>query len=227
MDLLIRFETKGEKSLDDVMRLLYQDYAVKKQGISWDIVRQAVESVAGSAGVDFMNTYIAQANPIPIEMLLEYAGLEMAWKEGDKGDDTPKKDAPFAPNPGVSLGITTKQKNDIVTVASVKRDANGWEAGLDFDDEIIAINGRRLKGSNFDDILSWSRPGDEVTVLVNRAGKIQTIPVKLAPVDKKLTLKQRDNPGTLDTKIYIGLFGAPKAEKADTEAEKQADGEKE
>lgn len=229
LDLLIRNETKGEKSLDDVMRVLYNDYALKDRGISWDIVVQVLEQVAGTPAVDFLNTYVANANPLPMEMFLEYAGLEMTWKaKGDSGKPgEEKKEKPYAPNPPVSMGVTTNTRSGAVTVGHVLRGGPGWEAGLDFGDELLAINNRRVRGGNLNDILGWSRPGDEVEVLLSRAGKILTVAVKLEEKHKSLKLTQRKNPGTLDTKIYEAMFGVPKKKDSKEDDTKAAEKESE
>lgn len=207
LDLLIRHETEGEKSLDDVMRLLYDTYAREKRGITWQNVSAAVESVAGKAGVTFLDTYVAQAHTLPLEKMMDYAGLTMKWSLDIESED---KKGPQATNPPVSLGATVRRRNGAIFIEDVVRDHAGWEAGLDFGDEVIAINDRRVQAENFNEVLGWSRPGDEVKVLVNRGGSMLLLALKLEEKPKKLKLVAREKPTELNTLIYNNMFGEPK-----------------
>lgn len=213
LDLLIRHSSKGEKSLDDVMRILYNDYGKQNRPINWEIVGKVLGAVAGPNSAAFLDTYVAHAEPLPLALLLDYAGLEMVWSaalDEDDEDDVGKsvqENSPYAPNPKVSLGIKVLSKKGASYISDVIRDRTGWQAGLDFGDEILAINDRRVSANNFDEILGWSRPGDEVTVLLNRAGKVLTVSVKLEEHNRKLELKLREDASTLEKKIYKDMFG--------------------
>ncbi|MDJ0836243.1 MAG: PDZ domain-containing protein [Acidobacteriota bacterium] len=230
LDLLIRHKTRNEGSLDDVMRILYQEYAQQGRNIDFSILTETLTGVMGEDITPFLDKHIRQPNPFDWETLLGYAGLEMTYEKPKKkengedaesnGDDaeetenesneTEEADAedepkPYEANPKVTMGITTRNRDDAVIIRDVLRDGPGWTAGLDFGDEIIAINGRRVRG-NIDKVLSWSRPGDEVQVLLSRGNKIMTLPVKLDPKKEKLRLVLNENATELEKKIYDALF---------------------
>ena len=212
LDLLIRHKTKNKAGLDQVMRKLYQDYALQGKGFTWDDLDRVITEVGGSGVKDFMETYIANATPMPFETWLGYAGLELEYpnpdapKEPKEGEEAKDNKKPYSPNPKVTLDITTRTNNGMVYIRTVKRDGVGWEAGLDFGDEIISINGRRITSSNFEQVLSRSRPGDEVEVGIARAGRILDIPVKLKAAPFKLKLVPIKEMSSLQESIYQSLF---------------------
>lgn len=220
LDLLIRHETGNQKSLDDVMRLLYNSFAREKRGIDWQAVRTALEEVGGRAAAEFLDNHIGQAKPLPLEQLLGYAGLELKWK--DEGEEDERK-GPQAANPPVSLGVTTRRREGALVVEDVVRDRAGWQAGLDFGDELVAINDRRITADNLNEVLSWSRPDDEIKVLVNRSGRMLVLALKLEEKSRSLKLVAREKPSTLESQIYSGLFGEPKQEKDKNPSEPKAE----
>jgi predicted metalloprotease with PDZ domain len=78
LDLEIREATDNHKSLDDVMRLLNDEYA--RQGKFYDDsngVRAAAEKVAGKSFEDFFRRYISGVDEIPYNEVLSFAGLEL------------------------------------------------------------------------------------------------------------------------------------------------------
>ena len=228
-DLLLRHKTRNKESLDGFMATLYRDYGAKGKAIDWHVVRNLAQKVAGEDGADFFDTYLRGVNPLPMDSFLAYAGLDMiyldpdeeedkkeenkeAGKEEAEGEVAPAEKKPFDPFPKVTLGIDTTARNDAMFVANVKREGAGWKAGLDFDDEILAINGRRVSQDNFERILAWSRPGDEVAVLVSRANKILTLKVVLEPQPKKLKLVPNPDASSLQKRIFADLFRQPESE---------------
>lgn len=200
LDLMIRQQTRNSVSLDDVLVKLDRDYAAKGEGITIPIIMDVLEEMVGFAASKFILDYVMKPQPLPLEQTLGYAGIIF-----DTSNDE-KKEKTFETNPKVSMGITTRSDGDRVFVNQVRRDSNGWEAGLDFDDEILAINQRRVTKSNYEKILSWSYPGDEVQVLISRSGTVKNIAVRLQAKPNKLSLKRVEAPTKLQEEIYQAVF---------------------
>ena len=217
LDLLMRHKSKNTLSLDDVMRTLWQEYALTGTGIDWISVVNCVENLIGKPGKDYLENHIRDSKPLPFETLLGYAGVEMVFVDQDReaGEDAEAspKNGPYAPNPKSTMDIEIEKRNGSVFVKQVNRGGTGWKAGLDFGDEILAINERRVHAENYENILGWSQPGDEVTVFLARAGKILSIPVKLEPHPKKLTLVPQENAGSLQKEIFTSVFGGVRTPK--------------
>lgn len=88
LDILIRDATDNRKSLDDVVRLLNQEYA--HRGKSYDDsagIRAAAEQVAGVSFTEFFTRYVAGADPLPYEDVLRRAGLRLE-RSGDRAGIT-------------------------------------------------------------------------------------------------------------------------------------------
>lgn len=84
LDLAIRDATDNRKSLDDVMRLMNDEYA--KQGKFYkdsDGVRRAMEEVSGKDFSDFFARYVAGTDEIPYNKFLGLAGLTLVAETRD------------------------------------------------------------------------------------------------------------------------------------------------
>jgi predicted metalloprotease with PDZ domain/cyclophilin family peptidyl-prolyl cis-trans isomerase len=76
LDLKIRHETQGRRSLDDAMRTLYQQYYKQKQrGFTDQEFRQVCESTAGCSLAGFFDVYASTTQNIDYGKYLAYAGL--------------------------------------------------------------------------------------------------------------------------------------------------------
>lgn len=85
LDLAIRDATDNRKSLDDVMRLMNDEYAKKGKFYDGDsAIEAAVESVAGADFDDFFRRYVKGVDEIPYNKFLAIAGLEL--KRGTAND---------------------------------------------------------------------------------------------------------------------------------------------
>jgi predicted metalloprotease with PDZ domain len=71
-------------------------------------------------------------------------------------------------------------------VTRVLRDTPAHEAGLNVDDEIVAIDGQRVIADQLAATLQAYRPGERVSVLVARRRALRTIEVPLdrEPADR-------------------------------------------
>lgn len=78
LDLKIRYETQGRRSLDDVMRVLYQTYYKQKQrGFTDQEFRRVCEGVAGCSLAEIFDVYAATTHDVDYRKYLAYAGYEM------------------------------------------------------------------------------------------------------------------------------------------------------
>jgi predicted metalloprotease with PDZ domain len=78
LDLAIRDATDNHKSLDDVMRRMNEEYALR--GKFYDDsegVRAVVEEVSGKSFADFFSRYVSGTDEIPYNNFLAIAGLEV------------------------------------------------------------------------------------------------------------------------------------------------------
>jgi predicted metalloprotease with PDZ domain len=166
LDLKIRHETKNAKSLDDVMRTLYQTYyREKKRGFTDREFREVCEKTAGSPLPEIFDIYASTVGEIDYGKYLAYAGLEM--------------DAAPADSPGATLGASVREQNGLSLITSVEWDSPASLAGLSAQDEIIATDGVRATPQALSKILSSRKGGDTLRVYFSRRGVVQEIGVVL------------------------------------------------
>jgi len=218
LDLFLRHQTRNKVSLDDVLVQLYTAYAQEGEGVSLEKIMAVLEEKVGFTATQFVLEYILKPNPLPFEQVLGYAGLSLEEKPEKKPEDK----LPFELNPEVSLGIRTESREGRIYVRSVLRDGNGWQAGLDFGDEILAINRRRVTQATFEKILAWSRPGDDVALLVSRGNTVLEIQLRLAAEPKKLMIKKVESPTELQMAIFASVFNPLGVEEKEAEEPKEA-----
>jgi predicted metalloprotease with PDZ domain len=85
-------------------------------------------------------------------------------------------EAPRADRPGRAwLGATTRNDAGRLVVAQVRRDSPSTAAGLNVDDEIIAIDDFRVRADQLATRLDQYMPGDKVRLLVARRDQLMTI----------------------------------------------------
>ncbi len=92
LDLEVRARTAGEKTLDDVMRLLWQrfwngattTYYLQGQGYGDADVLQAFNEVTGSDFHEFFHRYVEGVEELPYGWTLERVGLRLVTDAGSK-----------------------------------------------------------------------------------------------------------------------------------------------
>lgn len=171
LNLEILHSSGSERSLDDVMRFLWNEYYKKqKRGFTDEELQQAVEKVAGHSLSDFFQKHIWGTAPIDYDKYFGYVGCRLVDHNRN--------------NPEPYLGASTSNSGGKLLVSTVLRDSPAWTDGLNVNDEIVAINGVRAS----DDpsrILAGKKPGDVLTVQVNRSGFMKNLRITLKNSPRK------------------------------------------
>ncbi|NVK52832.1 MAG: hypothetical protein HWD85_07840 [Flavobacteriaceae bacterium] len=80
-DILIRNNTENEKSLDDLMRFLYQKYGGTNANYTLKEIRDKLTELTGKNQSVFFDTYVNGSNKIPLEKYLNQIALQAKVKE--------------------------------------------------------------------------------------------------------------------------------------------------
>lgn len=178
LDAKIRSMTDGQKSLDDVMRLMFERY--EKTGYLPSDFRSVASEVAGEDLNPFFAATVDRTDDLDFDEALLYFGMNFSGRPRptNPGDEQkkPSKTTEMTVSKIPWLGARTS--DNIVT--SVVAESPATEAGLNPDDEILAINDYRVSGS-VDSWVNKFKVGDEVDFLVARGGRLLRLPVTLAP----------------------------------------------
>jgi len=153
LDLKIRYESGNKKSLDDVMRTLYQVYyKEKKRGFTDKEFRDVCEKVAGASLAEIFEVYIPTVRDIDYAKYLGYAGLSI---------DTDPVELP-----GVWVGIETRKDGENLVISRVEWNSPAYNAGLSPQDIIKEINGEKADASLLKILLDTGNPGDKIKFTV-------------------------------------------------------------
>jgi predicted metalloprotease with PDZ domain len=156
LDARVRKATNGAKSLDDVMKAAYDKYAGTR-GYTADEFRAVAEQVAGVSLKSFWDAAVSGTEELDYKEALETFGLRF------RSVSVP------ADRPGRAyLGVGTRNDAGRLLVTQVRRDTPAMAAGLNVDDEIIAIGDYRVRADRLENRLDQYRSGDKVTLLVAR-----------------------------------------------------------
>lgn len=165
LNFLILKETKGEKSMDDVMRALYALYLKRpEKGYTEEEILAICEQVAGTSLKSFFDQHIFGVTPIPYEEYFQYVGLTLK--------SNAVKD--------YSFGWTLSTKEGKYIITKVDEGGSASAAGLSAEDEVLAVNGFRIN-SQWEKFISDKKVGDTFELLISRYGKIRAVQMTLLP----------------------------------------------
>ena len=138
LDLEIRRVSSNLRSLDDVMRVAYERFA-GACGFTGEEFRALVGEVAGTSLAAFLSSALDGTGELDYTAL-EWLGLRFRTAESAAGK-TPGRAA---------LGVATRMDGNRLVVSQVRRGTVAHQAGINVDDEIIAIDDFRVRPDQLD-----------------------------------------------------------------------------
>jgi predicted metalloprotease with PDZ domain len=170
LDARVRKATANAKSLDDVMRLAYQRYA-GPVGFTPEEFRDCVREIAGPAVADWLRQ--AEYQLTDFDYTEELAHLGLRFRGAGRSSASRSGSGPV---PGW-LGAQTRVNGASVIVTGVQRGTPAYDAGLNVEDEILAIGNRRIGATLWPRVGEFYHAGETVEMLVARRGSLVKIPV--------------------------------------------------
>ncbi|MDA1183624.1 MAG: PDZ domain-containing protein [Acidobacteria bacterium] len=164
LDASVRAATGGAKSLDDVMRVAFERFSGDR-GFAPDEFRAVVEEVSGRSLGSFWEGAVEGTAELEYDEMLAALGLRFRPVAG------PSADQPQA----AWLGMSTRNVDGRLVVTEVRRGTPAFAAGLNVDDEILAMNGFRVRADQLAARLGQYQAGDAVALLVARRDELRTL----------------------------------------------------
>jgi predicted metalloprotease with PDZ domain len=179
LDLTIRERSGGRRSLDDVLKQMYDEFYVKAPNATYylkgrgytqeDFVR-VLSSVAETNMTGFYDRYIRGVDTLPYDEAFAGAGLRLVR----------------SPQGAMSTGITLdRNEQQNARIQSLRTGSSAQEAGLQEGDVILSIGGTRVTRDSWSWLLSRFKPGDRVMLQVQRFRK--TVDIRLELREPELT----------------------------------------
>ena len=173
LDILIRDRSYNQKSLDDVLRAMNEEFA--KQGKTYRDsldIRLTVEEVAGAPFEEFFRDYVAGTKAFPYQSVLALAGLELRTVEHKLA----------------TLGFSVdRDPSGGLTVRSVGAGSPAAQAGLRAGDAILSWNGGGPPRRPSRWILE-QKPGDKLRLRIRRDEKELTLEFALGETEEPFFL---------------------------------------
>lgn len=171
--------TEAEKSLDDVLRMLYEDYKKDDtKGYTEERVKEVCGIVCGKRPDEFWENYIYGVKELPLQSYLNECGLMLT----DENETV-----------SCSLDIEYKNGNNKLLITKVYEGGSAYESGLNANDELIALNGTRTDLVLTKTLLKNCSEGEEIKTLISREGIIKEINVKLLKPLPKYKIRESEN----------------------------------
>lgn len=168
LDLLVRQRSRGRRSLDDAMRLMWRRhgrgfYGAGGAGIAEDAFPSLVLEATGVDVGDEIQRWAHGTDDLPIEPLLAPFGATLRFEPLGSG-----------PSIGARIAAGDPRLSTVATGGPAHR------AGLSAGDVLVAIDDLRVVPGRLEAQLARYRPGDVVSVVSFRGDQLQTRRLTLA-----------------------------------------------
>lgn len=163
-DIRLRKQTSFKYGLDELMKRLYFDFALKNKGVSEEDYLGELENLTGASWKGFFDDYVHGKSGLegPLADALEFLGLELKHK-------------PSSIHSHAYLGVKTLEENQQARVKVIYPGSPADMGGLQLEDLIIAVNRNQVQG-DFD---QWVKHFDDQTIELSifRSGRLLTLPL--------------------------------------------------
>jgi predicted metalloprotease with PDZ domain len=185
LDLTIRNNSNGERSLDDVMRTLWRNYGKPHVGISPQQMEALLCEIGGMDVSALLEEALRGTDDLPLESLLARFGVELKLRQANNNSDKggkPNKDDKSEP---LALGVRYGSDPLGAKLLAVFDHGAAQSAGLSAGDIIVAIDGLRATSDNIEKLLNYQRGRKQVELYFFRRDELMhfNVPLKSAPHD--------------------------------------------
>ncbi len=184
LDLTIRRETASARSLDDVMRALWERHGKTGVGVPEDGVERIAGEVTDLDLRGFFDRALRSTEDLSLGDLLSAFGVQFTLRpcesEQDKGGKPAAKPGPPR-SPRATLGVRLADGGPDAALATVYDGGAAQAAGLAAGDVIAAIDGLRVTRGNFEALINSHPPDATLRVHAFRRDELMAVDVMLKP----------------------------------------------
>jgi predicted metalloprotease with PDZ domain len=195
LDLLIRDRHNNSRSLDDVMRQMWERFGQPEVGFTPEDLEQTIAAIAGTDLSDFFHHCLHTTAELPFDTYLEPFGLRL-MAECDNS-------LPY-------LGLTLKSENGREVIKFVERNSPAQRVGMDAGDELLAINGIRVTAEQLNDRLRDFQLGHLIQVAFFHQEELRLTMLTLEePRPNRYQIGMSDRPSRKQEQKFQGWLGMP------------------
>lgn len=191
LDLSLRSK---EKSLDDVLRALWQQFGTNWKGTTFDEIFSVIEDLGGKDIAQQTRALVEDPKPPELEPLLQEHGLNVTKIASDPLTLLPSADSPKT---NVFFGAAMKETSSGLEVLRVMEDSPAARAGLSAKDTLIAVDHLKATSKQWNKMLTRFQPGQECAIHFFKDHQLhESIVVWQAPKEDSYVLELAEG-GTL------------------------------
>ncbi len=192
LDLKIRAETSGKKSLDDVLLHLWETFGSKGIGLQDGEIEAICSEISGLNLDSFFERYLFATEDLPFDDLFKPFGIHFDLQPAQNLDDQGglASDAPTV-RLATSLGANVTAGESGLKITHVWNNQSACQAGLAAGDLVIALNDIRITSkAQLEQILKRSAPGQSCSCHYFRRDELRKTELRLmAPPADRVVLK--------------------------------------
>ena len=167
LDLSIRRDTDGARSLDDLMRALWERHGRTGLGVPERGIEALAEEVTGLDLAAFFQQALDSTQDIDLAPLLAEVGIELCLRPArgakDQGGLAKDTEGPTPPA-GPVLGVRLQPQGSEAIIATVLSGGPALVAGLAAGDLLVAVDGLRVTRKNLDALIARTQGGATVRI---------------------------------------------------------------
>jgi predicted metalloprotease with PDZ domain len=195
LDLTIRKETNGKKSLDDVLLHLWNQFGKNQAGIKDGEIEQVCSEISGVDLSEFFNLYLFGTEDIPFTELFASFGINFNLRTLSGLDDLGGEISSSSENIGLPSHLGANVANTpqgTVKITHIWNEQPAYQAGLSAGDEIIALNGLKLANkAQLETLLKRHDNSQPISCHYFRRDELRTTTIKLEiPVADRVVLTE-------------------------------------
>ena len=189
LDVVIRTSSNGAKSLDDVMRHLYNEFGKKNRNFTPADFQKASELAAGRSLEDFFSKYVRGEAEIDYNGILNGIGIQVRA-------EAPERNRAY-------IGADLVEEGGRLTIRTVAAGTPAYEQGLNTGDQIVAIDGYRASNVFLQSYLAERKPNDTLRMTIFRFDKLRDVTFTLGSNTRSsYTIRPVDNPTDEQQRLY-------------------------
>ena len=215
LDLEIRHRTADQRSLTDVFLYLMKNHGLPRPGFEEKrgfrdtvelITREAAPSNADFG--DFFAKYVSGTEEIPWNAFFDHAGLVLEEKKGSAKPYIGITTGNTLPGAGFFNAPPTVLPQGQIAITNVAPGSPAEEAGLDFGDVLVAMDGDRVEAASFNDRFNEKKIGASIAFTVLRRDQLRNITVTVGK-EEPVTYSIREKPDAteMQKKIFMSWLG--------------------
>ncbi|MBL8435688.1 MAG: M61 family metallopeptidase [Zoogloea sp.] len=164
LDLRLRADSHGARSLDTLMQTLWQRHGQTGIGVAEDGIFALAAELGGEALAGWLRELVEGTAELPLEQALRRIGLKLAWEPA---------------SPASGIGVRTVAEGEALKIANVFDGGAAQAAGLSAGDVLVAIDGLKATATSFDKLLARRLVGDSAELHVFRRDELMRFEVEL------------------------------------------------